>query len=202
MTLVSIQLPEPLQVLIDSRLDTIDRMLLGRLPRQDRLAIVKEVESQIYEQLHEREAEELGRDDVLAVLARLDPPEAYLPEEIGSRPDSARVPLPAPALRTARREEPRLARASGILGLSGLGLTFFVLPLAFLVASAFESELLMLVGLFGTIVSIFAVGVLGLILGGQARKGGAWAIAGMVTGLISILLSTVAGIVLLIDLAS
>ena len=36
---------------------------------------------QIHEQLQERDDEELTRDDVLAVLARLDPPEAYIPDE-------------------------------------------------------------------------------------------------------------------------
>ena len=42
----SVQVPELLQTLIDSRLDTIDRMLLGRLPRTERLEIVREVELQ------------------------------------------------------------------------------------------------------------------------------------------------------------
>ena len=50
----SIQIPESLQALIDSRLDTIDRMLLGRLPRGERLEVVREVESQIFELLQER----------------------------------------------------------------------------------------------------------------------------------------------------
>ena len=45
----TVQLSDSLQALIDSRLDTVDRMLLGRLSRQDRLAIVREVESQIHE---------------------------------------------------------------------------------------------------------------------------------------------------------
>ena len=45
MTTTTAQLSESLQILIDSRLDTIDRMLLGRVSRQDRLAIVREVES-------------------------------------------------------------------------------------------------------------------------------------------------------------
>ena len=47
MTVATTQVSESLQSLIDSRLDTIDRMLLSRLSRQDRLAIVREVESQI-----------------------------------------------------------------------------------------------------------------------------------------------------------
>ena len=89
-TITSVQVPELLQTLIDSRLDTIDRMLLGRLPRAERLEIVREVESQIFELLQERISDEPTREDVLAVLARLDPPEAYLPEELegesGTRP--------------------------------------------------------------------------------------------------------------------
>jgi hypothetical protein len=61
-------------------------MLLGRLPRSERVEIVREVESQIFELLGERNSDELTREDVLAVLARLDPPEAYLPDEARSEP--------------------------------------------------------------------------------------------------------------------
>ena len=81
MMVATAQISESLQMLIDSRLDTIDRMLLGRLSRQDRLAIVREVDSQIHELIQASEGDELTREDVLAVLARLDPPEAYLPNE-------------------------------------------------------------------------------------------------------------------------
>jgi len=89
MTVTTAQISDSLQTLIDSRLDTIERMLLGRIPRQDRLAIVREVESQIHELLQANDSEELTREDVLAVLARLDPPEAYIPEES----ESERVPV-------------------------------------------------------------------------------------------------------------
>ena len=41
MTVAAVHLSGSVQTLIDSRLDTIDRMLLGRLSRQDRLAIVR-----------------------------------------------------------------------------------------------------------------------------------------------------------------
>ena len=47
----STQVPGTVQALIDCRLDTIDRMLLGRLPRSDRMEVVQEVESQIFELL-------------------------------------------------------------------------------------------------------------------------------------------------------
>ena len=80
MMVATTQVTESLQTLIDSRLDTIDRMLLGRLPRSERLEVVREVEGQIHELLGERGSDDLTREDVLAVLARLDPPEAYLPE--------------------------------------------------------------------------------------------------------------------------
>ena len=104
-----IYLSESLQCLIDSRLDTIERMLLGRVARAERLAIVREVESQIHELLSERETDELSREDVLSVLARLDPPEAYLPEE-----DS-------PLIRR-RRPADRFGRPLGLQtpGISGL----------------------------------------------------------------------------------
>ncbi len=84
-TIATSPLSETLQSLVDARLDTIDRMLLGRVNRHDRLAIVREVESQIFDLLQGRDPGPLDRDDVLAVLARLDPPEAYLPEDIDRR---------------------------------------------------------------------------------------------------------------------
>ena len=82
MTVATAPISDSLQTLVDSRLDTIDRMLLGRVSRQDRLAIVREVESQIHELLYDRGSDELTREDVLAVLARLDPPEAYIPDAL------------------------------------------------------------------------------------------------------------------------
>ena len=79
MTMTMVELSEPLQAMIDTRLDTIDRILFGRMPRADRIAIVREVESQIHELLQEQSQHEPDREDILAVLVRLDPPEAYLP---------------------------------------------------------------------------------------------------------------------------
>ncbi|HEX3315096.1 MAG TPA: hypothetical protein VHR72_09415, partial [Gemmataceae bacterium] len=96
-TLETVRPTPALEALIDARLDTIDRMLLDVLPRQDRLAILRDVESQIHEQLQARAADELSRADVLAVLAALDPPEAYLPEHS----DDA-APRPARTVRMSR----------------------------------------------------------------------------------------------------
>src|SRR5439155_786776 len=109
--------------------DTIDRMLLGRVPRMDRLAIVREVEGQIYDLLQERGDDEPDRDDVLAVLARLDPPEAYLPDAEDGAPAAVRIPMVARAARPGRDPVPAVSRASGIVGLCALGL--FMLALVF-----------------------------------------------------------------------
>src|SRR6516165_7522594 len=105
MSVGTMQLSESLQALVDARLDTIDRMLLGRTTRSDRLAIVREVESQLFELLHEQGRDELTREDVLAVLSRIDPPEAYLPDEEDPQ-------TPRREARRAALNEPLSARAS------------------------------------------------------------------------------------------
>ncbi len=111
-TMTAVRLSDAVQALVDARLDTIDRMLLGRVSRADRLAIVREVEGQVHDLLAERGSDEPGRDDVLAVLARLDPPEAYLPEESDGAAPAVRIPS-APRVRTrASPARPRVPAAS------------------------------------------------------------------------------------------
>ncbi len=191
MSIVTIQLPASLQVLIDSRLDTIDRMLMGRMPRQDRLAIVSEVESQIHEKLLEREDHEWDRDDILALLARLDPPEAFIPEPSDDDVSPPRVTVSYTGQRTARRVDSRTARLSGILGLTMLGGVLVGYPLIFTVAEFLSSEGFLLGG-FGMASLIIITGsILGLVFGLRARSGGGWAVAGIVTSLVALLLGFV-----------
>ena len=191
MASVMTQLSESLQTLVDARLDTIDRMLLGRVPRQDRLAIVREVESQLFDQLHER-GEALTRDDVLAVLARLDPPEAYLPEVdtpfVSSIP---RTQTSSPRL-SSPKQNPGVAKASGILGICSLTLVLLsplLLGIAQITNSVFLGEILFIsyVGL------IFVGSVLSIVLAAYGRRSGVWAIVGLVTGMLSLLFSILAG---------
>ena len=132
MMVATTQVTESLQTLIDSRLDTIDRMLLGRLPRSERLEVVREVEGQIHELLGERGSDDLTREDVLAVLARLDPPEAYLPEgEAADRSAAApRMPFSAPAIRPASKPSFQAGKVGGIVGIVSLCLVMF-LPLGY-----------------------------------------------------------------------
>ena len=101
----------------------------GRVPRQDRLAIVREVEAQVFELLQERDGEDLSREDVLAVLARLDPPEAYLPEEAGVEPCPDATTSRPRAVQPVRKGDPRVAKISGILGLVVHGVSSCSVPL-------------------------------------------------------------------------
>jgi VIT1/CCC1 family predicted Fe2+/Mn2+ transporter len=193
----TVQLSESLQALIVSRLDTIDRMLLGRLSRQHRLAIVREVESQIHELLQECDTDELTREDVLAVLARLDPPEAYIPDEMEKAyiPDemepliaTSRLTSPFRTKSSARQADRRTAFVSGILGLATLAL-FFIYPALYVIALSQQSQFLALTFCGVTLAFAFPAGILGLVLGVYSRKSGAWAVVGIVACALTLLLS-------------
>jgi hypothetical protein len=199
MTVVTAQLSESLQTLVDARLDTLDRMLLGRVSRGDRVAIVSEVESQIYELLQGRNAEELTRDDVLTVLSKLDPPEAYLPDDLDNEfvaPRALSSPRTAPP---ASAEVPRAAKASGIVGLSTAAV-IVLSPLLYVVAALMESDGLAVALLFGVLPLMFLGGAVSVALACYSRLKGAWGVTGLVTGIISLLVSLAAGVLLLMDL--
>jgi hypothetical protein len=206
MSLGTMQLSESLQALIDARLDTIDRMLLGRTTRSDRLAIVREVESQLFELLHEQGRDDLTREDVLSVLGRIDPPEAYLPDEDDPQAQyraaqRARASLPSAPGIPERQGKRKLAKTSGILGLSALALVFLA-PLIYVVIASLASEAVILkVLLLATMVlASFSTGLLALVLGAIGRSGGAWAISGMITGGIGLFFSFCGAILLLLEL--
>jgi hypothetical protein len=188
MMVATVRISESLQLLIDSRLDTIDRMLLGRLSRQDRQAIVREVESQIHELIQASDADELTREDVLAVLARLDPPEAYLPDETEGEPVSVHRTIPVRAQRPVVNGDPRVGRASGILGVVAIAL-LLLLPVSYFIAvAAGSNELLFVLG-GGTLVLVFVAAAVGLVLGVVSRNSGVWAVVGIVTSVLAPLLS-------------
>jgi hypothetical protein len=202
MTGTMVQLPRALEMLIDSRLDTIDRMLVGRMPRPDRLAIVREVESQIYDLLQESEHEEPTRESVLAVLARLDPPEAYLPDEATGETGRAQLSLP-PRTRivpAAHGRTSHAARASGILGLVAVFL-LLLSPLPYAIGLVLESEVVMICGWVAEIVALVTTSVLSVALAGVARFKGAWAIVGVVTSALALLGMFVGAAILVIVLA-
>jgi hypothetical protein len=191
MAVGSMRISESLQILIDSRLDTIDRMLLGRVLRQERMEIVREVELQVYELLQERDSTELTRDDVLAVLAQLDPPEAYLPEEmrgdrsISSRPatSSSQTPRPRPSGKF------QTGKLSGILGLVSLSLAPVLGPFGYASIFVLNSEIPAIIIWLCAGGIMFLTGIIGVAFAVQARLNGPWAIAGAITSAFSILSS-------------
>ena len=168
----NVHLSASLQSLIDSRLDTIDRMLLGRVGRAERMSIVREVESQIHELLAERNADEPSREDVLAVLGRLDPPEAFLGDEFErDEPATVRPAVRAPS-RLARAGNERAARVSGILGLVALGCLLLV-PLSYVLAIFFESvDTVVMLGLAVTSMCMFICSVVAIATGFFAQERG------------------------------
>jgi hypothetical protein len=120
-----------LRALIDERLDGIDRVLReSRMPRPERLEILDSVEDQILEMLAKRTSEEPGRRDLLAVLAELDPPEAYATGDEPRRrsPDVATPAQPEPGVPapSAAPSTPP-ARWSTLAILSGTGLLVWIL---------------------------------------------------------------------------
>jgi hypothetical protein len=192
MTIVAAELSGTLQALVDSRLDTIDRMLMGRVPRQERLAIVREVESQIFDLLQERNTEELDREDVLAVLARLDPPEAFLPDEVGEEPVPTRRERPSRIVRPVQSGGSRVAKASGILGVVSLVLVLIVAPLGYIAAVAFGSMAVFFLFSAAPVLLALIGGILAMVMGICSRMTTAWAVVGVVTGGSSLLFSLAA----------
>lgn len=204
MTIGTAQLSEALQTLIDARLDTIDRMLLGRVPRRDRVAIVREVESQVFELLHDRGVDEFTREDVLVVLGRLDPPEAYLPDEDAD--DETVHVRPRPISRVsqsavASNKPFRIGKAGGILGISAIGLVLLT-PLFYLTAAATDSVVLLMIVLFGLVFLSATASALGICFSILGRRDRAWAVTGLITSAISLLIATTGGILLVLDLAN
>ena len=128
-----------LRKLVDSRLDSIERVLLcTNVDRSDRREIVQSVEDQIYEMLGRRNESELTRDGVLEVLAMTDPPEAYLTDD--HLPKQARTTsgttdhnLVTPVA-SARRTTP-LAIVSFILGLLSM-ISLVIWPVSAIVGLA------------------------------------------------------------------
>jgi hypothetical protein len=174
------------QALIDARLETIERMLMGRVPRSDRISIVSEVESQIFELLGDRDPQSIRSEDVIEILRRLDPPEAYLATEIDpsleSRPSAtAQRALPAKPRPTKNRE----GRIGGIIGMGSFGLVL-MLPLVYLAAIFFSSEAFLVVGLGVLTLLGIVAGILGLAISIKARREGLLPIFGIVTSVLSL----------------
>lgn len=108
-----VELSPALQALVEERLDSIERILFAAgVSRGERRGILSEVESHVFELLARRTTGEPTRDDVLAVLAQLDPPESYAPEGFDRRKLHETFAPPKPR----EPELSLLATGSAVLG--------------------------------------------------------------------------------------
>ena len=185
-------LSEVCQSLIDARLDTIDRMLMGRVPRSDRTAIVGEIESQIYELLAGYDPEAISREDVLDLLRRLDPPEAYLTSDDDENLVRARQSLAGftgqpDRKNMSRRSENTAGRIGGIIGISTLVLVLFGPPISWFMAASLDSVLILYSTIFLIAILGFAGSITGLVLSIRGRNQGVLSIIGIVTSVIALL---------------
>jgi hypothetical protein len=77
-----------------------------------------------------------------------------------------------------------------MLGLAAVAL-LLLLPMSYLIGVALDSQALAFVLGGGNLLLVFATGVLGLALGIHARKSGAWALVGIVTSVLALVLSLI-----------
>jgi hypothetical protein len=171
------------QSVIDRRLDEIDRALLGLLPRSQRLAIVADVEARVQ-----------GQGDGVSL----------------SRETLAEAPSFAASGVRRRTRRSRLAVSSGVLGIIAIG-CLVTSPILLIGLSAF-GELIgeeialamfylaaMLIGFGGILaVSLGGVSLLRLAGSGHSTTGTGWAITGLCTGALPMLV----GLVGLLSVAS
>ena len=120
-----------LRQLVDTGLDSIERVLLStETPRSERREIVQSVEDQIDELLSQYERTPT-REDVLSVLAWLDPPEAYFEcddRQPSKRPSRDRSVGLAGQSQSGARITP-LAIVSCVLGIVSL-ISFVIWPVS------------------------------------------------------------------------
>jgi hypothetical protein len=125
-----------IQRMIDCRLDTLDRLLIGSgVSRAERVDVVQSVEDQIHELVDRKSNGEPTREVVVEVLGELDPPEAYVQDWYGvSTSDTGIRPTRAPELAATPRYS-GLAITSFVLSMISLLLLIFF-PLGCLVGLA------------------------------------------------------------------
>lgn len=167
MSTLATALSADLQALVDARLDTIDRMLMGMMPRADRLAIVEEVSSQIEEMLARKDKEITDREDVLEVLSRLDPPEAYLAEDLAPsqlRKKAGYVTDSPPKAPASTGDGTKTRWLGVIFGMVAFFFAFVVAPIGFILALSTSSEVIFYI--FCTLpgVAAFMLGMTAIIL--------------------------------------
>lgn len=186
------------RALIDARLEAVEQALIGRISRAERLDIVGEVESRIDELLHERcgPGTEPTRADVLAVLLKIDPPEAYLDFESADEPRQPVFERVAsrPRFESEAGEEKQQRRFSQIGGFCGLFGIFSAVaaPSFVLLAEATDSIVVLTLGAGGCALACFLAGIGAHVFAMMGRPRSGWSVMGQVFGTISVIASLIA----------
>ncbi len=130
MTVLLTELAPSLQRLVDARLDNIDRALLSTdITRYERRQIVSAVEDQIQELVARLDKSEPEREDLLRILASLDPPEAYGSGSMQPTSEFSRQVEPRPILHS--HVSPSVAPKGSVLAIIGVvlaGLSLLIIP--------------------------------------------------------------------------
>lgn len=180
---------EERQALIDRRLDELDRALLGILPRAERLALVATVEARV---------QVLG--DAVSIPREM-------PAEV---PAAALSPVAA----RSRSRRSRLAFSAGVLGI--VAASCLVASPLLLIALSIFGELLgetFSIALFGVLTALVTLGgglavcgsgasLLRLARRGQSATGTGWAITGLCTGALPMLIGLVGLLTLMAQFTS
>lgn len=146
---------------IDNHLDRIDAVLqVGGMSRSERRHILDDVQTQIHDMLAERCAATPTVEEVRAVLAELDPPEGYAPE---NAPPGYRTVQIAPV----PEKKPSLVKeVLGRIALMGLIIDMPLVGLAVHLRlsnqDASSGFMISLSALWGPLVSVAALGLLSL----------------------------------------
>jgi len=195
------------QQMIDSRLDAVDRALMGLLPRNDRLETVAQVEKRIRELAAADSAVEAN---LQAQVEHAKPDDLARLGEGAERGQfsSASQPLTSTIGRMtspSRLKQSALALSSGISGIMAL-LLLFVSPIAFFAISSLGSDEVVSLVLLGALVAAVAIGGAAAVVLGVAALvrlnrradrlvGHGWAITGLCTGPLPMLAGGLIGLI-------
>ncbi len=199
--------------LIDCRLDLLDRLLSGLLPRELRLELVRGAEQEILARLAESDIRSPTDQQVLAVLRNCEPPEAILAAVMAENGAStlgnhSRESSAAICLMATRRPLLKTAKMSGAFGAASLVLLFavpWVYLFAMVGASTFDETLSFVIfGTYLVLLSLTGLAATGTGLSALwqlRRRGGTHtgygiATAGILVGCIPLLIAGLAGVLI------
>ncbi|MFN0054524.1 MAG: hypothetical protein ACKV0T_20300 [Planctomycetales bacterium] len=198
--------------LVDQRLDLLDRLLIGLVPRRDRLEMVRRSEERIQELLADLKTPEPTQEQVLEALARLEPPEALMTHPAVTKCDQLASPdvvWIATMFGSQPLKRPISRSAKTAFGLSATSITLILIsPIMYLLVAATASLTTEVTAIY-VLLGGYLVLIAGSSLGGaltalfalwQLRRrrgthvGYGWATAALLMSLMPLLISSLLGV--------